>query len=87
VAAADVVVVASLGLGTDQNRQVLDGLKALHPHVPLVVLAWQADLDQYRDLLDGCHTVTFPWTLRKLRAAVQEAADRRRTDTVPGPWP
>lgn len=69
------VIVASLGLDTEEKREILCGLKALHPGRPLVVLAWQADVDRYGEFLDGCRVITFPWTLSKLRAAIRDLSD------------
>ena len=74
VIAGSDVLVASLGLDTDLGRRILNGVRELHPEVPVVVLAWRADLTRHAEDLEGCRPVLFPWTYRKLCAAVHEAA-------------
>ncbi len=77
------VVVTRLGLDQEEVRRVLAGIASLHPDVPVVVLAWKADLSRYAEQLAGVRVVTFPWTLVKVRAAIADvthatrAADRR----------
>lgn len=71
-AAADVVV-AGLGLDTEQGCAVLRGLRATYPHTPIVVPVWRADRTRHADLLAGCRLVPFPWTMDKFRAAVEDA--------------
>lgn len=66
------VVVTSLGLDAEENRSVLHGIKTVHPHLPVVVLAWRSDVERYGHLMEGCHVALFPWTLRKLQRAVAE---------------
>jgi hypothetical protein len=75
VDAADVVV-HHLDLNREENREVLGALRREHPERPVVALVWRPDATAYADLLDGCEVVEFPWTVPKLRVALDAAAAR-----------
>ena len=75
VAAADVVV-HHLDLRREENRAVLAALRREHPRRPVVALVWRPDAAAYAELLEGCEVVEFPWTVPKLRFALDAAAGR-----------
>ena len=70
------VIIAGLGVNYPEGRRIVEGLRAQHPDTPVVVLVWRADLNNSVDVLDGCETVVFPWTTRKVSAAVDRALGR-----------
>jgi hypothetical protein len=83
VDAADVVV-HHLDLNRAENREVLAALRREHPQRPVVAMVWRADTARHGDLLDGCEVVEFPWTVPKLRAALDAAAARLPRSPGPG---
>ena len=68
--AADVVV-AALGLGDSEGGDIVRCLRDRYPDLPVVVLAWQSDVLAGRADIEGCEVVVFPWTTRKLHAAIR----------------
>lgn len=83
VDAADVVV-HHLDMNRAESREVLAALRREHPERPVVALVWRTDLAPHADLLDGCEVVEFPWTMPKLRAALETAAARIPRPSGPG---
>ncbi len=77
------VVVAALGMGDDCGRPIVLGLRQRYPKLPVVILAWRADVLAGRTDIEGCETVVFPWTTRKLHEAIRRASgsDVARTAT------
>lgn len=67
------VVVAALGLGNGEERDIVLGLRRQYPDLPVVVLAWRSDVLAGRADIDGCEMVVFPWTRRKLHEAINRA--------------
>jgi hypothetical protein len=70
------IVVNHLDLRREENRQVLAALRREHPERPVVALVWRPDAVAYADALQGCEVVEFPWTVPKLRAALDAASAR-----------
>lgn len=64
------VLVTHLDWSVEANRAALAAVRHERPRLPVIVLAWQADIDAHGDLFGGCHVVRFPWTLPKLQAAM-----------------
>lgn len=64
------VLVTHLDWAVEANRAALAAVRHERPRLPVIVLAWQADIDAYGGLFAGCHVVRFPWTLPKLQAAM-----------------
>lgn len=69
------ILVTHLDLAVAANRAALAAVRRQKPRLPVIVLAWQADIDAHGALLAGCHVVRFPWTLPKLQAAVAAVRD------------
>ena len=71
------VVVAGLGLGTPQSREVLEALRARCAGIPLIVEVGPAEQDAWPELLRGCDVVVSPVTSDELVAAVRGALATR----------
>lgn len=69
------VIVAGLGLDTDEGREIVRGLRSHYANKSIIVPVWPADLARHADLLEGCRVVVFPWTMKKFTAAVHDALD------------
>ena len=67
------VLVTHLDLASAANRAALAAVRQAKPGMPVIALAWKADVERYPELLEGCDVVPFPWTMPKLRAAVAAA--------------
>jgi DNA-binding response OmpR family regulator len=65
------VIVSSLGLGSPQNRAVLQALRARCTGTPLVVEVAPGEKEQWPDLLKGCEVVVSPVASEELVAAVR----------------
>lgn len=65
------VIVAGLGLGTPQSRQVLEALRLRCAGTPLVVEVTAEEKEKWSDLLQGCEVVVAPVTPDGLVAAVR----------------
>jgi len=65
------VIVAGLGLGTAQSREVLEALRARCADIPLIVEVSPEEKEEWSDLLQGCETVVSPVTPEALVTAVR----------------
>jgi DNA-binding response OmpR family regulator len=65
------VIVAGLGLGTPQSREVLEALRARCAGTPLVVEVAPEEKAEWAELLEGCEVVLSPVTPDELLAAVR----------------
>ena len=66
------VIVSSLGLGTPQTREVLQGLRARCAGTPLIVEIAPEEKEKWSDLLEGCEVVVSPVGPDELLAVVRE---------------
>lgn len=72
------VIVAGLGVGTSQSREVLEALRARRPGTPLIVEATAEEQEKWSELLQGCEVVVPPVAPGELVAAVRSVlADRQ----------
>ena len=71
------VVITGLGLDDPQTQEIVAALRGEFPATPLVVLAKQGEARRLRELLAGCNVVPFPWTTKKMAAAVSSALEAR----------
>lgn len=65
------VIVAGLGLGTPQSREVLEALRARCDGIPLIVELAAEERERWPELLQGCQVVDSPVTADDLVAAVR----------------
>ncbi len=65
------VILAGLGLGTPQSREVLEALRARCAGIPLIVEVATEEKEQWSELLQGCEVVVSPVTSDELVAAVR----------------
>ncbi len=65
------VIVAGLGLGTPQSRDVLEALRARCEGTPLVVEVAAGERESWPDLLEGCEVVDAPVDPDALVAALR----------------
>jgi hypothetical protein len=65
------VIVASLGLGTPQSREVFEALRTRCAGTPLIVEVTPEEKEEWSDLLQGCELVVSPVTSDELVTAVR----------------
>ena len=76
------VVIAGLGLDTEEGRQIVLGLRERHPDTPLCSSACPTDARWGTGPLWECETVVFPWITRKVHEAVARAVAIRQPHPV-----